>query len=234
MDSSNGTSALACRSCGASLDAARLDRRLSTITCSHCGTLHELTRGAAPATPVPDRPEVPMPARFDVRRRADGLRVSWPKGQRSAAVMLVLFALVWAGITGAGGLWFATPASLFFLYHAAVKAFNRTELRIDGASLAVVQGPLPWRGAMRLTRSDIDQLYVTEHVARMRRGGDDGGRVREVRSYRVAAVTREGRKASVLSGLGSPDQALWLEQEIERALGLADRPVGGEYRGARA
>ena len=204
------------------------------IACSHCGTLHELARPAAPADGAdgapgpPERPPAALPALFEVSRPDGGLRVVWPSGTKSGAFALAAFALIWAGITGAGGLWLLTPLSLAFLYMAAVKAFNRTELRIDGQSLAVVRGPLPAGGAKRVARADVEQLWVSEHVSRVREGGD-GGRVRERRFYRVSAALRGERTLRLFGGLGSAGQALWLEQEIERTLGLRDAPVAGEY-----
>ena len=233
------TRALVCRSCGASLDAERLDRRLSVITCAHCGTLHELPRptpapaagdgpGTRPAGP-PERPAAALPERFEVGRPDGGLLVTWPKGRKSGAIALAAFAAIWGGVTVAGGAWFLAPLSLVFLYVAAVRAFNRTSLSVDAESIRVRQGPIPAGGAKRVARADVEQLWVSEHVSRVREGGDRNARVRERRSYRVTASLRGERSVRLVGGLGAPGQALWLEQEIERTLGLRDRAVAGEY-----
>ena len=231
-----GAQALVCRSCGASLDAGRLDRRLSVVTCSHCGTLHEMPRaeagdGRGRAAARPERAPVPLPERFEVSRPGGGLHVRWPEGRKSGAFALAFFALFWGGVTLSAALWFLTPLSLVFLYMAAVRAVNRRELKVDGAAVSIAHGPLPWKGSKRLESADVRQLFVTEHVSRVREGGDrgDGTRTREVRSYRVSAVLEGERTERLLGGLGSPGQALWLEQEIERAHGIEDRAVGGEY-----
>ena len=230
-----GPRALACRSCGASLDAERLDRRLSVITCAHCGTLHELARpapgggpGARSAGP-PERPAAALPERFEVARPDGGLLVTWPKGRKSGAIALAAFAAIWAVLTTIGGAWFLTPVSLGLLYLAAVRGLNRVELAVDAETIRVRQGPIPAGGAKRVPRGDVEQLWVSEHVSRSRAGGDRNDRVRERRSYRVTASLRGERSVRLVGGLGAPGQALWLEQEIERALGLRDRAVPGEY-----
>ncbi len=41
-------------------------------------------------------------------------------------------------------------------------------------------------------------------------------------------VTRDGRKVKLTSDLESSEEALYLEQAIERALGIKDQPVRGE------
>lgn len=233
MDASNATRELRCRSCGASLDAGNLDRSLSVITCAHCGTLHELPRAPvgtdAPGRAPPERVPEPLPERFEVARPPGGLRVVWPAGRKSGAFGAALFGTAWGAITLVGGAWFLTPVSLLFFYLAAVKAVNRKELRIDGDAISVRQGPLPWKGTKRLDRSRVRQLFVTEHVQRVREGGDRGGRVREIRRYRLSALLEGERRVRLLGGLGSPGQGLWLEQEIERTLGIRDRAIGGEY-----
>ena len=228
------TRELRCRSCGASLEAERLDRSLSVITCSHCGTLHELPREPAAAGAArrarPERVPEPLPERFEVARPPGGLRVVWPAGRKSGAIMVTLFGAIWGGITLAGGLWFLTPLSLVFVYMGAVKAVNRRELRVDGDAIAVRQGPLPvMGGSKRVPRSAVRQLFVTEHVSRTREGQDGRERVRERRHYRLSALLEGERRVRLLGGLGSPGQGLWLEQEIERTLGIRDRAVGGEH-----
>ena len=47
-------------------------------------------------------------------------------------------------------------------------------------------------------------------------------------SCRVNAVTPQNRKLTLVSGLADRDVALYLEQEIEKALGITDEKVPGE------
>ncbi|GAB4440003.1 MAG: hypothetical protein OHK0011_22520 [Turneriella sp.] len=45
----------------------------------------------------------------------------------------------------------------------------------------------------------------------------------------VSAAKRRERK--IMSGLDSPEEALYLESEVEKYLGITDRAVAGEYKG---
>jgi hypothetical protein len=47
----------------------------------------------------------------------------------------------------------------------------------------------------------------------------------------VSALLRDGRERKIMSGLDSPEEALFVESEIEKYLGITDRPVAGEYKG---
>jgi hypothetical protein len=49
-------------------------------------------------------------------------------------------------------------------------------------------------------------------------------------SYAVHALTDEQRNIKLLAGLDTSEQALFIEQEIERVLNLRDQPVKGEIR----
>lgn len=42
-------------------------------------------------------------------------------------------------------------------------------------------------------------------------------------------MTNDGRNRRLLTYIRSPEQALYFEREIERALRIEDRPVRGEY-----
>jgi len=47
-------------------------------------------------------------------------------------------------------------------------------------------------------------------------------------TYNLFALDREGRKVKLLSNLTDKDQVLYLEQSLERRLGIEDAPVDGE------
>jgi len=49
--------------------------------------------------------------------------------------------------------------------------------------------------------------------------------------YGLSANSRKDGRVTILKGLHDPNQALWLEQELERLLGIADKHVTGSYTG---
>ena len=232
---------LRCRNCGAALDAARIDRSLGIAVCEHCGGLHELPAaqrepaadgGAAKArAPDPARGTVPLPERFDVNRGNGSLQVRWAKGRRSGAVVLAAFAVIWGVAATSVGVIFLVPVSLFLLYYAAVRGFNRTELRATPAGIDIRRGPLPWRGSRRhVRRADVRQLFAREVIRRTHTDSNDGRKVRERRSYALVALDPAGRKRTLIGALPSPDQALWFERELERVLGIENVRIAGEVR----
>ena len=231
---------LKCRNCGAALEAARIDRRLGVVSCAHCGGLHELeapspsgtAAGAGTTAAGSERSVAAKPDRLVLERRGDGCRISWAEGSRGSAVVLALFAVVWVVMTVSGGAFFLAPVALPILYYAAVRAINRNRLRADRAGLALDRGPLPWgRSRRRVARAEIAQVYARERVSRTHVSEDGRQRVQTRRRYGVCVEKPDGERVTLVGGFSRPGHALWLEQEIERTLGLEDRRVGGDYVG---
>jgi Tfp pilus assembly PilM family ATPase len=67
--------------------------------------------------------------------------------------------------------------------------------------------------------ADLKQLYAKEKVSSSRNGTSI--------TYEVH-VTRSGRNIKLVSGLESSEQAVYIEQEIEKYLNIKDIPVKGE------
>jgi hypothetical protein len=97
---------------------------------------------------------------------------------------------------------------------------NRTVLSVEGGNLRVWQGPLPWSGNHQWPVQDVRQLYV-RHRARSRNADSPA-------TFEVVVVSADGRQRALLRSPLDQDQALFLEQEIERFLNLPDQPIRGE------
>ena len=231
-----------CRNCGAGLEADRIDTSLGVITCSHCGSLHDIpgnsvasaaSNEASAPKAKPVRLEVSLPDKFKVQRGAGSLQVTWPTGGIFPGFVLSIVAGAFAYVALTSELVFLLIASVGLFYFAAVQAFNKRRIRVDGARLEVTEGPLPTPGSRKINASDIVQLYTTEHKSQTQAG--KGGiqsanqRVNSRKHYRLSAKTQNNGSIKVLSGLGDPRQALWLEQEIEGLLGVVDKRIAGEH-----
>lgn len=140
----------------------------------------------------------------------DGFLVFWyDQAGRSGNLMLVLFPLIHVAV-GVG-----------VSYYAFIGWFNCTRIVFSPQKLAVIHGPFPWPGNLEINARTLKQLYTRQHVSRSRNGTSV--------TYAVHAITRDGKTRKILGGLSSSEQALYLEQEIEKFLDIEDKPVRGEY-----
>lgn len=148
-------------------------------------------------------------------------------------VFATVFAMFWDGIlinlyskAGASG----EPMSIFSLIHVAVGIgltyyvvagwLNRTHIFVSHGKIAVRHRPIPWLGNKELEASNLKQLYVKEKISQSRHGTSV--------TYQIHALTHNSRNIQLVSGLGISEQALYIEQEIEKYLGIEDIPVKGE------
>jgi len=107
-------------------------------------------------------------------------------------------------------------------YSGLAGIWNHTWVTVGDGAIDVRIGPLPWWGAKRIPSNEITQVYCDEEVRR-RRGGSDT-------YYHVEAITAQNTNVRLVAELPAKDIALFIEQEIEKALGIADRKVPGEVQ----
>jgi hypothetical protein len=148
------------------------------------------------------------------------IRRRWLRGTDwlSLAVFAALVAYV-AYLWGNVG---ATPGVAFFAlvvasssYHLAATFVNSTVVTVAGDRVSARHGPLPTFSVRNsaVEKSDIDQLFSTTL-------GDDG--------FAVQARLKSGQTLELVAPLVTPEEALFIEQELERRLGLVDFAVEGE------
>ena len=230
---------MTCRNCGAGLESDNIDASLRVVTCSHCGSLHSIpgnsvelpsnTAGTSAPVTTPKRLEAGLPNRFKLKQSGNGMEIIWPVGKPFHGLVLSIMAAASAHMAFDSGMLPLLVVSAGLLYFAAVRGFNKHRIRVDNARLQVTQGPLPWLGNRQLNSSDIEQLYATEHESRVDNGRGGNRNARVSRHYRLSANMRGSGRVTILKGLNDPHQALWLEQEIERLLGISNQGVAGEH-----
>jgi hypothetical protein len=229
--------ALQCTRCAASLEEKAVDSGRGFARCSYCGSLVDLGRAAgtgAAGAGFRDRPEVPLPKGVTVSREGGGLVLSrrWFSAKFLFLIPFCLFwngfLVVWYGMAAGGN---APLAFLLFpLLHVAVGIglawfclagiLNTTVIRSAGGRLTVRHGPVPWPGNLDLGTAEVKQLWTKEKVSH----GKNGTTV----TYEVH-LERKGREAKpLLKGLESVEQALFVEQRLERHLRIEDRAMAGE------
>jgi hypothetical protein len=113
---------------------------------------------------------------------------------------------------------FHVAAGTFLTYVTLCGFFNRTRIAIQNGILSIAHGPLPWPGNRSVPTKEIEQLFCREHVGR-----------RGPRSFSVEARRKEGEAIVLVQNLTDADQALYIEQALEKCLGIEDEPVPGDY-----
>ncbi len=228
---------LHCKNCGAPIKEDDINLDLAMARCSYCGAVFSVKglplQEDREAPLRYERPSVPMPKGIEMANVGNVLRISrrWFRWLHIFLLLWCLgwdgFLIVWHGMAIASGMW---PMLLFALLHTAVGIamtyyvlagfLNRTTVQVGKGMFEVWHHPLPWFGEKHLQATDIKQIYCKENIRRSSDGVS--------KSYEVYAVLRHGGKEKLLSGLIEPEQALYIEQELERFLGIQNRPVRGE------
>jgi hypothetical protein len=223
---------LKCANCGSQLLPEDVSPQLAAARCRHCNALFAIPAAAGAA--AIGRPEVTLPSRFRIERDMESLRIT-RKWFSPVAFFLLFFAVFWNGfmivwhaIALGTGMWVMSAFGLIhtgigigLIYVVLAKFLNTTVITANKFELSVISGPLPWRGNKRIEAGQVRQLYCKEKVSH----GKNGASV----SYSVEAVMNDNTRQTLAAGFENSDQALFVEQQIERHLGIADVPVAGEH-----
>lgn len=228
---------LDCPSCRTPLHAKDVRLDLALATCQACGEVHDLSgrKASASLSPAkPPRPRIKQPGRFRLETSDENTRISW-RWLSPKHLFMILFCMAWDGFLV---VWYGIalhvkdppiPMLVFPLVHVAIGVgltystlaglLNRTRIEVSRHLLTIRHGPLPWKGNQTLNGRQLKQLYVEESVRSLKRNAQVG--------YHVMALDQGGNKVRLLSNLEDKDHALFLEQELERHLGIEDAPVRG-------
>lgn len=235
-----------CEVCGSGLRAEDVRLDLAVAKCHACNAVYDLSGRKGRALPPPAevkpviRPKAALPPRFQVEEEGSTTRITWRWFNPIIHLFMAFFCVIWDGFlivwyglaigSGAAGDEVPIVAVLFPLGHVAAGIFityitvagflNRTRVQVSRDQLVIRHGPLPWPGNKELAGRQLTQLFGEEVIRR----GKNGVTV----TYDLVAVNRESRKVKLLTGLTERDQVLYLEQALERRLGIEDAPVDGE------
>lgn len=247
---------LKCGQCGAPFGAVDLHLDRGIAVCSACGGVQRLPGPIAPESQNDSdasrsrksQGDVPVQSGFTVEDVGHEftIRRRW---FHWALFFLLFFAIAWDSFL-VGWYWMLSSGPfggdngmpgpfklLFFVFpiaHVAVGVgltyfvlagfLNSTVIRVADGMLSVRHGPLPWRGNLDLPTDGIEQIYCQN---KLRTNRHDDGRTTTSMQYEVHAVIN-GQKQKLLGGLYEADQAIFIEQRLERFLGIEDRQIPGE------
>ena len=138
------------------------------------------------------------------------------------------FLIVWHTIALSTGAWFMsafglihTAVGIGLLYFVIATFCNTTEIRAGSGRLSIRHRPIPWRGNQDIPTPGLKQLFCREKVSRGKNGTST--------SYELEAVLDGNTRKTLLKGLNDPNQALYIEQQLEKFLRITDQRVHGEF-----
>ena len=231
MNSLASFSSLKCPNCASTLSEDTWNREEGVACCGYC-------RSILPLPPhirnFRHRPRLPMPSGLSIHHESGGLTIirRWfPLSNKLGDLMIL------GG--GAGCLWwFSQSVIMTGAAHSRLVPFmailcasylmiaglvNRSWIRVSNGVLSITHGPLPWKSKMVVPCCEVDQLYAVEQFAT----SDQGPRA----IYSVCLATSDGRTRELLTGVNlNREQVLYVEQQLEQAMGIDDRTVPGEIR----
>lgn len=230
------SAALACPDCQSPYRASDVSVATGVALCRVCDRAMPLARGADRAIAAP----APRPHFVTESELGGGLELSWP-WPRGAGAALLAFAVFWDLFLV---FWYATAlqsddapvmmlvfpllhvgAGVFITWSALANLLNHTRLRLRSGRLTIEAGPVPWFGFHKeLLTSGIQQLFVVEGTERQGKHG-------RITVYHLECLRRDGIGIRLVGGLRDLGHARYVEQRLESALSIDDRPVEGEVRG---
>lgn len=233
---------LCCPTCSTEFEAYAVNESQEIASCRQCGKVVDL--GLSRAAPLPaaaqtalvarprsERARVALPAGLTAFEQPGGLVVTWTRTLLARLSAVAPVALVCGVLTYqlrklsppslAAGL--TAAIVLCGLYLAAGFLLNCVRIVAERKALFVRVGPVPWPGGRRLAAGAVRQLFCEA-----REVPDRNGKILSASYVLSAVVGPEGRRVELLTRLPQVEQALWLEQALEKALGIRDVAVGGE------
>ena len=186
----------------------------------------------------------PLPAGMSVTESPDLLVLTHKWNKWIGYAMLVIWAIWSTGLCFDFGefvdllqaegahfeLLFAFPIlglNLFLLYGGLAHVLNATTTTIDFEELKIKHAPIPWINNRAIYRGDVKQLYVKQHVTQRKKGTS----YFSSSSYSINVVVQGRKDLELVTGIGTAEDAKFVEQKIEHYLKISDRPVPGEHRG---
>ncbi|MBU0468031.1 MAG: hypothetical protein KKD07_00260 [Candidatus Omnitrophica bacterium] len=139
----------------------------------------------------------------------DGFMIMWytiaiTQGQIIMALFGTLHALVGICLT----------------YFVIAGYVNKTYITVTNKLFEIKHKPLPFFKTIVMSSRDLKQLYSKENISR----SSDGASC----TYEVHAKTLSGENIKLIDSLPNSEQALYIEQEVERFLHIEDEPIRGE------
>lgn len=228
-----------CPMCGGPARFVDIQMDTQSIRCRFCNAEYSVAQlvneQGRPEDPRKHK-EIRLPRPGSITLQSDPLELvihrKWPKVEGYAFIgfgafwcLMILMTLSESGFLGV----LFSVVGVYIIVQGVYNIVNTTTFRVTRSKLEVRHHPLPARNKT-FDMNGVEQLFVKQHIRQTRSKSG----TRTTISYSLEKVTDQGRFVTVQHNLND-DEALFIEQEIERWLRIENLPVRGEYgRGAFA
>jgi len=136
----------------------------------------------------------------------------------------------WAVLMSDRGLFLKAFALTFIiigavmLYLVIANWLNKSHIYVSKEAIEIKHEPIPWLGNKRVETNNIKQLFVKEIG-----GNSQSMTSNRSPSYSVIGVTHEEEQFNLIKGLSRSNQAFYIEQRIEKYLGIKDEANPDEF-----
>lgn len=232
-----------CPDCGALIPADDLNLQTLLARCHACNNVfsfadvsrQELSRGGRVA--ALDTVAAPCPPRFHIDETPTAWVAAW-RWFSPVAFFLIFFCIAWDGFLI---FWYTMALThrgpwimvLFPICHVAIGVsltyftiatfINSTHVTARRGELSIHSGPLPWFGNRSLPSASVKQIFSRAVNSSNRSNGfnNAGGNA----TFAVHAVLDDGRTVRLVGGLKGPDEANFLQQQLEKRLNVRPSPL---------
>jgi len=229
---------LECPNCQTSILSEDINLEKLVAKCSNCHAVFAFEEKLTTERTL-HRPEVFLPKGMEILKLRSELeiQVSWRSILQTGLVFFTIFwniivlpfaifAIISGELIMLLGLSLHLAVGIGLLYYIITAVFNTTFITADSRHLHIEHRPLkvPFYPDQDYLVMDIEQIYVDKYVRSRTNGRPDY-------AFSVQAILKDKRHVRLVKGLQFPDQALYIEQEVEHFLGIKDRPVEEEWEG---
>jgi len=228
-----------CRQCGAPIKSNNINLDNLMAKCDECNAVFSFADMYDDVSSKKEKRDqvlmdIPMPDGINIDNSGSRLliRRNW---FHWSMLFLGGFAVVWNGMIWGffipnfsrfddAPTFFMVPfvlVGVYLIVHVVSSLVNHTDIEVDVQAVQIAHKPIPFPGRY-IDCANIDQLYTKRNVHR--------GENSTTYTYSLHVVTADGKNQKLIGNLQNSDQALFIEQEIERFLGIENRPVRGEMR----
>ena len=227
---------LNCPNCSHIIPAKDININELVAKCTNCHHVFNFVEKKA-SSPIRHRPEILLPAGIESFSFLSELHieVSWRKSHSSFLTFFtilwntlllpfVIFAVLSGEIIVLLGISVHLLVGVGFLYYTIASFLNTTYIILDHRNLTIEHKPLhmPFYPERTISSRDISQFYVQRYVASTSNNKPNY-------AFAVQLQTKEQEEIRIIKGLKKPNQARYIEQELERFLKIDDRPMESEW-----